>query len=35
MDPMLHIPPDHKTGHPLRLVVMIGLTALIYLKLMA
>ena len=30
MDPMLIIPADRKKGHPLRLVVLIGLTVLLY-----
>ena len=31
MDPMLMIPTDRKTPHPLRLVLVLGLTALLVL----
>ena len=33
MDPMLIIPQERKTPHPLLLILVIGLTALLYLQL--
>jgi hypothetical protein len=35
MDPMLHIPADRTPRHPLRLVVIIAMTALVLLQLSA